>query len=84
MLMKDDSVFPEIFSAAFLGITGRQIDVIADRSYLLKKPQYRPHEWNAYPKLKLDSDEVYEVMLKGGMQKSRMEKRTFWSEEITA
>ncbi len=51
MLMKDDSVFPEIFSAAFenrnannlvfsipsdLSITGKQIDVIADRAHLLK------------------------------------------------
>ena len=59
MLMKDDSVFPEIFSAAFenrnannlvfsipsdLSITGKQIDVIADRAHLLKESQYRPHE----------------------------------------
>lgn len=58
MLMKDDSVFPEIFSAAFenrnannlvfsipsdLSITGKQIDVIADRAHLLKESQYRPH-----------------------------------------
>ena len=64
MLMKDDSVFPEIFSAAFenrnannlvfsipsdLSITGKQIDVIADRAHLLKESQYRPHEWNAWP-----------------------------------
>lgn len=63
MLMKDDSVFPEIFSAAFenrnannlvfsipsdLSITGKQIDVIADRAHLLKESQYRPHGLMSY------------------------------------
>lgn len=32
-----------------LSITGKQIDVIADRAHLLKESQYRPHEWNAWP-----------------------------------
>ena len=63
-LLKSEAEFPEIFAAAYenrnannlvfsipseLSITGRQIDVIADRAHLLKEPQYRPHEWNAWP-----------------------------------
>lgn len=31
--------------------------------------------WNAYPKFKPDSEEVYEVMLKGDAKKRRMEER---------
>ena len=63
-LLKNEEVFPEIFAAAYenrnannlvfsipsdLSITGKQIDVIADRAHLLKESQYRPHEWNAWP-----------------------------------
>ena len=63
-LLKNEEVFPEIFAAAYenrnannlvfsipsdLSITGKQIDVIADREHLLKESQYRPHEWNAWP-----------------------------------
>jgi hypothetical protein len=46
-----------------------------------------PGGWNAYPKFKPDSEEVYEVMLKGGLQRSAGWKKgnwTFYSEEITA
>mgnify|MGYP000801782261 FL=1 len=63
-LLKNEAAFPEIFASAYenrnannlvfsipseLSITGRQIDLIADRAHLLKEPQYRSHEWNAWP-----------------------------------
>lgn len=58
-LLKNEAAFPEIFAVAYenrnannlvfsipsdLSITGKQIDVIADRAHLLKEPPYRPHE----------------------------------------
>ena len=65
-LLKNEAAFPEIFAVAYenrnannlvfsipsdLSITGKQIDVIADRAHLLKESQYRPHEWNAWPEV---------------------------------
>lgn len=66
MLLKDDSVFCEIFAQAYenrnsnnlffcippeFSITGKQIDLIAARSHLLKETPYQPGAWNPYPEV---------------------------------
>lgn len=54
---------------------------------LENQTEFDPGGWNAYPKFNPDSEEVYEVMLKGGLQRSAGWKKgnwTFYSEEITA